>query len=162
MASAGHRGQIRSQPAHQLDALVVQLMAREQAQVLDQLVHIHRRQLGFSVSGKIQDPLHDPVQLIHLLPDDLRVRGARIVRREPQIERVVEHLHHRERIADLVRHLRRQQAERGELLVLAQLLLDVHDPLVEPGLLDRHGRQLRQGGQNADFLVREDCAAVPV
>ncbi len=47
-----------------------------------------------------------------------------------------QHLHHRERIADFMRHLGGQQPERVQLFRLPELLLDIDDPFVEPGLLD--------------------------
>ena len=57
---------------------------------------------------------------------------------------MVEHFHHRERIADFVRHLRREQAQGGKFFVLTQLLLHIHHPLVKPGFFDGNGRQFRQ------------------
>jgi hypothetical protein len=66
---------------------------------------------------------------------------------------MVEHLHDGQRIADFVGDLGREQAEGGEFFVLTQLLLDIHDALVEAGLFHGDGRQFRQGAQNVDFLV---------
>ena len=55
-----------------------------------------------------------------------------------------------------MRHLGGQQTERGKLLILAQLLLHVHHPFIEPRLLDGDGGQLRQGRKDANLFVRED------
>ena len=68
---------------------------------------------------------------------------------------MIEHLHNRQRIADFVRDLRRQQAQRGELFILAQLLFHIHHPLVEPGLLDGNGGQFGQGREDANLLIGE-------
>ena len=72
---------------------------------------------------------------------------------EFQPERMVEHFHDGERIANLMRDLRRQQAERGKFFVLTQLLLHIHDALVKAGFLHGDGGQFRQGGEDVDFLV---------
>ena len=69
---------------------------------------------------------------------------------------MIEHFHHGQRIADFVRDLRREQAERGKFFVLAHLFLDIHDPFIEPRLFDGNGGQIGERGENADFFVRED------
>ena len=79
------------------------------------------------------------------------MRGSPGENSRPQ--RVVEHFHDRERIANFMRDLRREQAQGGKFFVLTQLLLDIHHALVEPGFFDGDGRQFRQGGQDVDFLV---------
>ena len=107
---AHHRRQVRLELLRPLNVLVLQLVPDQQTQLLDQLVQVHRRQLRLGRAGKIQDLLHDPVQLLDLLVDDARVLRARVALGELQIQRVVEHLQHRQRIANLMRHLGRQQA----------------------------------------------------
>src|ERR1039458_1047480 len=54
-----------------------------------------------------------------------------------------------------MRHFGSQQAERGQLLILAQLLFHIHHPFVELRLLDGDGGQLRQGREDVNFFVRE-------
>src|SRR5258706_15280893 len=68
---------------------------------------------------------------------------------------MIEHFHHRERIADLMSNFRRKQTERGELVVLAQLFLDIDDALIESRLLDGDRRKLSQRGENPNFFVSE-------
>ena len=70
-----------------------------------------------------------------------------------QPEGMVEHFHDGEGIADFVGDLGGEQAEGGKFFVLTQLLLDIHDALVEAGLFHGDGRQFRQGAQDVDFLV---------
>ena len=108
----GHdRGQIRLQLAHQLDVLVGQFVPDEQAQVVDQLVEVHRRHAGLGAAGEVEDLFDDLVQVIHLLAHDAGILGARVGRWKFQVERMIEHLHHRERIADLVGDLGGQESE---------------------------------------------------
>ena len=57
---------------------------------------------------------------------------------------MVQKLHHCERIADFVRDLGGEQAERGKFFVLPQLLLDVHGPFVKPRLFNGDAGQFRQ------------------
>ena len=66
---------------------------------------------------------------------------------------MIQQLHHRERIADFVRDLGGEQAERGQFFVPPQLLLHVHNPFVKPRLFNRNRGQFRQRAQDADFLV---------
>ena len=128
-------------------------MAHQQAELVNQRVQIHGCQRRFGRSRKIQNPLHDPVEVPELFIHDPGVLRARIVGREFQVERVKQHFHYRERIADFVRDLGRQQAQRGQLFVLAQLLLHVHHPFVEPRPLDGDRRQLCERGKNPNLTV---------
>ncbi len=100
-----------------------------------------------------EDLLHDLVQMLDFFAEDCGVLRARVAVGNLQIERVIQHLHHRERIADFVRDLGGEQTERGKFFVLAQLFLDIHDALVEPRLFDGERGKFRQRGENADFLV---------
>jgi len=69
---------------------------------------------------------------------------------------MIEHLHRGRRIANLVGDLGGQEAEHGEFLILAQLVFDLAQALVETRLLDGDGREFGQCGQAAYFFVR-DC-----
>ena len=133
--------------------LVAHFVAREQAQIVQQLVDVDRAQFRLGAAGKIQDLLHDFVQVLHFLAQDGVVLDPRIARRELQAEGMVEHFHDGERIADFVGDFGREQAEGGKFFILTQLLLDIHDALVEAGLFHGHGRQFGQGAQDVDFLV---------
>ncbi len=150
---ARHRRQIRLKVSHQLGVLVFELVPHQQGQFVHQFVEIDRRQLRLSRAGEIKNLLHDCVQVLNLLVNDSGVLGSRIAGRKLQVQRMVQHLHHRERVADFMRDLGGEQAKSGKLFVLAQLLLDVHHPLVEPGLLDGNGRQLGQRAENADLFI---------
>ena len=83
--------------------------------------------------------------------------SASFVRGSPagnsQVERMIQHFHHGERISDFVGHFGGEEPEGGELFVLPQLLFHIHDSLVEPGFFDGDGGQFRQRGENPDFLV---------
>ncbi len=140
---------------NELDLLVAQLVADEKTKFLDEFVQIHGRELGLSGAGEGEDLLDDFVEVLDFVAEDLGVLGAGIGLGKLEVEGVVEHLHHREGIADFVGDLGGKQPERGEFFVLAQLFLNIHDPLVEPRLFNGEGVQFRERGENADFLVGE-------
>ena len=150
---AHHQRQVRLQFADQPDVLVGQLVPHQQSEFVNQFVQIHRRKFRFRRAREVQNLLHDFVQVLDFRVNDPGVLRARVAVGKFQIQRVIQQLHHRERIADFVRDLGGEQAERGQFFVLPQLLLHVHDALVKPRLFNRNGRQFRQRAQNADFLV---------
>ena len=131
-------------------------MPRQQAKLFDQLVQTDGHKLRLRRSGKIEDLFHDFIQVLHLLSHHFRIPGPRVALRKLQIERVVEHFHYRQRIADFVRDLGREQTERGELFVLAHLLLNIDNPLVEPRLFDSDGGQIGEREKNADLFIGKD------
>ena len=65
-----------------------------------------------------------------------------------------EHLHHRQRIANLVGDLGGEQTERAEPFVAAQLFFDVDDLLVQPRVFDGDGGEIGQRGQGPYVLIR--------
>jgi len=78
----------------------------------------------FGAAGEVEDLFHDAVEQIHFLSHDLDVSCARVIGGEFQVHRMKEQLHDRERIANLMRHLGREQAERGQFFILPELFLD--------------------------------------
>ncbi len=124
-----------------------------------QLVEVHRAKLGSVVRAKSRICSTIRLRCSIFSP----IMRASLARGSPggnfRSQRMVEHLHHRERIADFVGDLGGEQAEGRELLVLAQLLLDVHHALIEAGLLDGDGGQLGQGGEDAGFPRWRSCRA---
>ena len=75
---AQHERQVGLQIAHQPDALVGQLVPHQQAQFVHQAVQVHRRKLRLRGARKVQNLLHDLVQVLDLGLDDLRVLGSRV------------------------------------------------------------------------------------
>ena len=68
---------------------------------------------------------------------------------------MIQHLHDGERVANLVRDFGGEKAERRQLFVLTQVLLDIDQPLVKAGFFDGDSGQFRERRQDADFLIRE-------
>ena len=114
LRGVGHdRGQVGLKAANELDVVVGQFVAHEQREVVEQFVRIDGAELRFRAAREVEDLLHDAVQPVHFFADDLAVLHARIARWELQVHRVIQHLHHRERIANLVRDLGGEQSQRG-------------------------------------------------
>ena len=134
-----HEWQISTELPPQRDAVIGEFVPRQQAKILDDLIYIHRRGFGFRAAREVEDLLHDLVQQLHLVAHDPYILGPRIAPRKLQVERVEQHLHHRQRIADLMRDFGGEQAEGAQLFRLPQLFLDIDNAFVEPGLLDRNG-----------------------
>ena len=80
-ASPRHGRQAGMKFARQFDVLVLEFVPDQQAQFVDQLVEVHRRELRFGGAGEIEDLLDDLVQVLDLLVNDARVLGARVARR---------------------------------------------------------------------------------
>ena len=117
-------------------------MPDQQPQFLDQAIQVHGRQLRLRRAGQVEDLLDDAVQLLEFLVNDPRVLRPRVALGKLQIQRMVEHLEHSQRIANLMSGLGGQQPQ-------------VHDALVKPRLLDGDGGQLRQRRKNVGLFVRE-------
>ena len=150
-----HPGQAVGQARFQLDFLLRGFSADEYAQVVDELVDVGGLELRLGVAGEGEHLLHDGIQVVHFFAHNPHVLGARVVRRELQAKRVVQHLEDGQRVADLVGHLAGQQAKRGEFLVLPQQLLRLDDALEQARLLDGDGGQLGQRHGDLDFVVGE-------
>ncbi len=110
---AHDRRQISLQITNQLDFLICKLVADEQTQFINQFIQIHRREFWFRCARKIQNLLHDFIQMFDFCFNDARVFCARIAGGKFQIQRVIKQFHHRERIADFVRDFGGQKSERG-------------------------------------------------
>ena len=83
LGGVGHdQRQVGRQTAHELNALVAQFVPGEQPQIVQQLIDVDRAQIGLGAARKIQDLLHDLVQVVHFFPQDGVVLDPRIARRE--------------------------------------------------------------------------------
>ena len=81
----GHDGrQIGGETADELDLLVAQFVAGQQAEIVEQLVDVDLAQFGFGAAGEIEDLFDDFVQMLHFLPQDGVVFDARVSGREIQ------------------------------------------------------------------------------
>jgi hypothetical protein len=69
LRAVGHEeGQVGRQVLHQADALLSQLVTRQQGEVGHEPVAVHGGQLGLAVPRQVEDLFHDAVQVVHLLP----------------------------------------------------------------------------------------------
>ena len=140
LTGVGHDGgQVGSEAVLHAYALVGELVAGEQRQLLKQGIDLDGGEVWLGAAREDEDLFDDLVQVLDLAAHDFRVAGPRVAFGETQIERVIKHLHHRERIADFMGDLGGEQAEGGKFLIAPHPFLDLDDVLVEPGFLDGHG-----------------------
>ena len=97
-----------------------------------------------------EDLVEDAVHLPHFFADQARRRAARWRRAASDSTSAWKSICiDGERIADLVRDFRGEQAEGGEPLAGAQFFLHVDDAGEQPALLDRDGGEIAQRGRGA-------------
>ena len=141
---------------------MLQLVAGEQREIVDQGRQLHCAQARLGVAREVHDVVHDGIQMIHLLAEHPRILAPRIAFVKLQPQRVVQHFHYRERIANLMRHLGREQPQRAKLLVAPQLFLHIHRALVQLRLFDGHGRKLGERAQRFHFFIGEHMRRIRV
>ena len=102
--------------------------------------------------GELEHARDDGFELVKFLADDADIGAAGVVLGEIEAEVAVKEFDDGERIADFVGDLGREQAEGGELLVLAEGVLALKNAGVEPRILEGDGGERRERGEEA-FLV---------
>ena len=128
-SNCGIAGTAGRSPYQRIHPLIGQLGARADS-ILRHLHFVHRRAWARWCR---QNPGMRSTILLRcsiFSPISRASSGARVFQPEISNPAVIQHLHHREWIADFMRHLRRQQSERGQLFVLPHLFLRIHQTLV--------------------------------
>ena len=134
----------------ELDVARVQLPGQKLARAIDGVLQRHRPALRRRPAREIENLTDGRRDVVDVLDDDVQILRARAA------AHLAQHLlgaaaNHRQRAADLVRHLRRQHADRDQLLGAHQLVLQI--------ARRRHGARIAQlvlEGQGAALLPQDE------
>ena len=125
VARSQHRRQFRIQVPNHLHLAGAERMRQQRERFLHHLVQAHRLKFRRAGARKIQQVIHDFARPERLLDDLVDQRLPRIARRQLLGQHLDVVRDHRQRRIHFVRHARRQQAQRGQLLGLQELVLQV-------------------------------------
>lgn len=78
--------QVGGELGAQRDLVLREFVAGQQQRVFEERVDVERLEARFAGAREAQQPVHDPVEVIHFLSDDLGVARARVGGVEAQVE----------------------------------------------------------------------------
>ena len=77
-----HRCQFRRVGAFERDGMMLQLVASEQCEIIEQLRHLHRGHARLGVASEVDDVIHDTIEVIHLIAQHSGILAAQVAFRK--------------------------------------------------------------------------------
>ncbi len=155
---AQDRGHVLRQVHDQLHVAVVDLAADERDGLLQQLVHVHRPQVGLAL-GEGHEAFQEGRQAVHLAVEGFAEVGVGVLVAQGQLQ---QRLERRDDVGHIVGDAGRQGPDGREALTAEQLLLGLLHRVerlahigIQTGVLDGRGGLGRDGPEHLHVLLGE-------